>query len=83
MSPATRVDDKPLVDQETLETTRPSDAERRLARIAAQHTPYDEALDMTTGRMCRECGYLAPCPTNRMASGAIETDHAWLAPVAL
>lgn len=56
----------------------PSDAERRLARIAAQHSPYTDTLEHSSGAMCRECGYVHPCPTWRMASTDTDPDGDWL-----
>lgn len=50
------------------QTVPPVAIEQRLTRIRIQHTPYTGAIDEGTGHMCRECGYLHPCPTQRMAS---------------
>lgn len=57
---------------------RKDELARRLARIADQHTPYNDALDRATGTMCRECGYIAPCPTARMCDDA-DPEGDWLA----
>lgn len=46
------------------------DTARRLARIVEQHSPYGGDMHQTTGGMCRECGYLHPCPTRRMGTEA-------------
>jgi hypothetical protein len=49
-------------------TDATSETARRLARIVEQHGPYDGTIEETTGLMCRECGYLDPCPTQRMGT---------------
>lgn len=46
----------------------------RLRRIADAHTP-----DEWSGAMCRECGYLDPCPTRRTAQGATALSAPWRA----
>jgi hypothetical protein len=44
----------------------------RLARVLAAHNP-----DEFSGIMCAECGFLAPCPTRRMADGTTEVTAPW------
>lgn len=59
-------------------TVPATDTDRRLERIAEQHTPYAEHAEESTGLMCRECGYLDPCPTRRMTFTATDLAGPWL-----
>lgn len=65
-------------DTSIFERATETDTDRRLARIAAHHTPYNDHAEESTGLMCRECGYIDPCPTRRMTFPQTDLSGPWL-----
>jgi len=61
-----------MTKQYPTEMPEPDESALRLARIRDAHGP-----DEFSGIMCAECGYLAPCPTRRMADGTAGIMMSW------